>query len=133
MKPDPFLLGQRLALLSSALAAFLLALFGVTWWLGPEHTALIFGVSLSGPAVAYGRVKGTEDLLAAAVLAVGSARGKGCWRSAALAAGSLVPVGDLAALLSVGIVQPSVLWIHVAFIIVMGASAVVLHFERKSP
>jgi hypothetical protein len=128
-----FALSRRLSVFSSVLSAILLSIFGLTWWFRAEHNALIFGVPLVGAAVAYGRVKGTEDLLAAAVLALGLASKDSRARSTALALGSLVPVGDLLALLSVGVSQPSLLFIHVAFIVVMGASASVFHFERGLP
>lgn len=122
---------RSVAVLSTGVVAATLALFGLTWWFMAEHNASIFGVPLSGASLAYGRVKGAEDLLAAAVLGLALYRGDAGARVCALLLALVVPIGDFAALLSVGRTGASVLAIHLVFIVVMAFSALTFHRARS--
>ena len=83
-------------------------------------------MSLSGAALAYGRVKGAEDLLAAAVLALALRRSDPRELRNALLAGLIVPIGDFLALFLSGAGSPQDYPIHVGFVVTMVACAVTL-------
>jgi hypothetical protein len=124
-------LRRRLGVIGAVATIVVLALFAGSWWLDPARTSIIFGIPLTGTHVAFGRVKGAEDLLAAVVLLLFACRRDHAALSAVLFISLLVPVGDMVALLLAGIDHEVEIAIHVVFILWMSASAILL--RRRVP
>jgi pimeloyl-ACP methyl ester carboxylesterase len=107
--------------------ACLFAALSISWILDPGWTAHLFGpIRLEGAQLAYGRVKGFEDLLVAAVLFVALRSGQMRVLGAALGLVLLAPIGDVVALASSGVRDPSSLLTHIGFISWMGTTAILV-------
>ncbi|MGH8795405.1 MAG: DUF4267 domain-containing protein [Stackebrandtia sp.] len=122
----------RIGLAGATLTAAALTAIAISWLVDPAGTSLIFGVELSGQQLAYGRVKGAEDLLAATAIGLFLVRRDRSALIGVLAVGLLVPVGDIAAVVLAGAGALDNLAVHACFLAVMASSIALLRFDRPS-
>lgn len=122
--------GIRVGYFVAAAIAATLTLFGATWLLTPAANSGIFGVVLQGASLAYGRVKGAEDLLLAALIGVFALRQEREALITTLWIGLILPIGDMLAVVSAGLANASALALHLLFVVFMPLSALLLQKER---